>query len=909
MLTSLLLASLAGMAAAAPEGGEWPCFRGGPGLLARSPLVGDMRQPAVVWKHFVGVADTTLLLTPDGGAGDPASTAAWRRPLVLVSLLPASAPEAGDPRWGFSRPSALIAGRDQPIPQDTNATYDEVLPGVPGLQRLEFESGFSKPTVNGQWQPVVGRCLAWRDGAWEQVWQTGPLDMLFSALPLAGDFDGDGKPEVAILPWYELLILDARTGQIKDRCRFTEGRSYGYFGVHDLAGDGKSEFVVQADFSKHLDVLGYRAGKLSVLWQREIEADISNPQKIFRVHPRGVADFLGDGRREIATSLFNDTGDGRWHVMVFDGMTGAVKADLPDEHLQGVADVNGDRAAELLTVQTAGGGIPEVGTVRVRSLRGGAPTTLWERRDAAWETWDPPLPLNVNSGATLAQRDALCRVGAGGSWAVIRTPGPGPARVALRLLRWRDGGFSERAGIEGLRLRAVGLAPDGEMLVRANAGLGDAPPVSVAGGAVRALCCQPRAPQQSVPVVVREPGRRAATILVQGVDQELVAFGLTSAADAKTPAAEQPTGEAPAPAVQERWRFPGRGQTTNWPGDLKGPVVADLLGDGGRQVLYAGSAPGGCARLVAATLPAPGDPEADRARPRELWHHDFPAIPGTAPVWNTGGLILWQVGHLTDKRAQDVVVTVRRSMMHSEETYGLSGRDGHELWHRPRQISNRGCGGTPFALADFDADGLDDVASLHPSILYIMKGSTGENLVAKDCSWPGVPAQPVYWGLPVAGDFEGTGRASIFFATERWSMTGLIRADGSLAWWDALDKSPASWPAFGNFDGDGKLEALAWGYPDGIRCYDAATGKVRWRLDQPEAQTPAGCASGELMGSGRDVAVFSVGTKLYCVGQGRVLWQLGLPAWLGPPSIADVDGTGRAAIVVSGADGWVYVVR
>ena len=68
-----------------------------------------------------------------------------------------------------------------------------------------------------------------------------------------------------------------------------------------------------------------------------------------------------------------------------------------------------------------------------------------------------------------------------------------------------------------------------------------------------------------------------------------------------------------------------------------------------------------------------------------------------------------------------------------------------------------------FAVADFDEDGLDDAASLHPSIFYVLKGTTGRDLIAKDASWESVPAKPVYWGQPVACRFAGSGPAAIFF--------------------------------------------------------------------------------------------------------------------------------------------------
>jgi hypothetical protein len=297
---------------------------------------------------------------------------------------------------------------------------------------------------------------------------------------------------------------------------------------------------------------------------------------------------------------------------------------------------------------------------------------------------------------------------------------------------------------------------------------------------------------------------------------------------------------------------------------------------------------------------------------REVWHHDFLNIPGGPMIWNVGATVHWQVGHFTARRGQDVLVTNRRSMIHSEETLLLSGDDGRELWRRDRQISQRGVGGTPFAIADYDGDGLDDLASFHPSIFYMLKGSTGKDIKAMDATWEGVPAKPVYWGRPIAGYFERPDKVSIFFAGT--SMTGLVRPDGSLAWWDALDKSPICLPAVGEFSGDGRAEALGIGYEDGIRCYDAATGKIKWRISVPEPGTPVGTASADLNSDGRDEALVTINQTLCCFGEdaagkGSVLWKITLPATVGPPSIADVDNSGKASILLVGSDGYVYCVH
>ena len=877
-----------------PKSTEWPCYRRNPTLDARSPLRGHITEPRVVWRQFIGQWESLVVIEP--GARDSqltlrdeeqiAEDAALRLPLTAFTPAPKNEED------------------DNSSP---NVTFADVLPDEPGKEKLEFESGFSKPTVNGQWQKCVGRCFAKRNGQWVQVWETPPIDYLFQALPLAGDFDGDGQPEIAILPFYELLLLDARTGRIKDRCRFTDTRSYGFFGVYDFDGDGRSEFLIQADFSKHIDVLGFRDGKLRVLWQRLIEPDISNPQKILRVGPTPVADVDGDGRAEVLACVFNDNGDQRWHLTVHDALTGRVMADLADEYLAAPLDVDGDGVSELLTVRAEGGGVPEFGPVRVRSLKHGQAETFWEQADSAWATWEPPVPQNVKTTATFGRRTVLWQQAGRVARVVVKQRKPSSA-TTLSVARWEHPGFNEAVRLSGDHLEPIGFDDVGRLLVRLRH-LPGRPSKLSARRAEATLLRTQRLGCSPGPVVVAWPDRAAEpTIIVQGCGEKLVAF---------TPPRSRRREEGP-PAKSEisnlksqievslltsaaTKRIAGRGQSPSWP-EARGPVVADLAGDGRRQLLLATAAPSGCARLRAVNLNG-----------RALWHHDLPTIPGTPPVWNTGGIILWQVGHFTDRRRQDVLVTIRRSMMHSEETLLLSGRDGRELWRRDRQISQRGVGGTPFAIADFDGDGLDDAASLHPSILYVLKGSTGRDLLAKDASWPEVPAKPVYWGLPIAGRFFNDARPAIFFGGR--SMTGVVRADGSLAWWDALDHSAQDWPALGDFDGDGRLEAIGIGYADGVRCYDTATGNVKWRLPAPSSEVVTGSASADLDSDGREESLFVLGKTLLCFGSsadgstGALRWRIDLPVPIGPPTIAALDATSGAAILVLGSDGCVYCVR
>src|SRR5262245_12883460 len=172
-------------------------------------------------------------------------------------------------------------------------------------------------------------------------------------------------------------------------------------------------------------------------------------------------------------------------------------------------------------------------------------------------------------------------------------------------------------------------------------------------------------------------------------------------------------------------------------------------------------------------------------------------------------------------------------------------------------------------------------------------------MLAMNATCEQVPANPVYWGLPVAGFFQKGNTPEIFFAGH--SMTGLVQPNGNLVWWDALDKSGFCLPAFGDFAGDGHIRAIGIGYEDGIRCYDAATGKIKWRMTLLEAGTPTGTASADLDADGRDEALTVIGHNLYCLGEtvagkGTLRWKVKFPCAVGPPAIADVDKSGSASV-------------
>ena len=859
-----------------PKAGEWPAFRRTGTLEAHSPLKSNITNPAIEWKQFVGALESRVVVeSADGNT---------------KLLLPSDATE-------ISGADSIALTDFIPLPkneEDNNisrtTTFADVFPEYPGKEKLEFESTFDKPFINGQYARTFGRCYAKQNDQWITVWQTNPIKDLFVPLPLVGDFDGDGTQEIAILPFYQLKLIDARTGQTKDSCRFNDNRSYGFHGVYDFEGDGKWEFLVQADFSKHVDVLGYRDGKLTLLWQQNIEQDVAHPQKIMRVATDPVMDIDGDGHPEVILSLFNDSSDGRWHLSFLDALTGHIKVDFPDEQFSARMDLDGDGESELLTTCTRG--VSPLKKIRARTMKGSKPSIIWEKENADWQTWNLPLPRHVKSMAALGKETVLARSDSKYMYVLIRETGL-PRETKLSLVRWEGATFKTVMTITGENLDGLGFDSIGRLLVRSRHRFGQRSDFVIAGGHSIKQTTRRIGSSPGSAVVAWPDKAKLPTIVVQGSTQDQVTF--------------QPP-RKDGQNVQLNY-ISGRGQGVAWPNTL-GPVIVDLAGDGRRQIIVADAAPSGAARISVKDLNG-----------RVVWQHEFALIVGTPLPQNTGGVVLWQAGHFTHPIRQDVLVTTQRSRGGSEESSLLSGEDGHVLWHRYKQISKRGVGGNSFAIADYDGDGLDDIGSLWPSIFYLMKGSTGEDILAMDTKWKQVYDKQVYFGQAVAGNFMNEGTPAIFFSGRL--MTGVIRLDGTLVWFDAVDKSPGYLPSFGDFNGDGRSDVLAAGFEDGMRCYDMASGKVSWRMHNPtdglenfgQPSPVKGSASADLDSDGRDEALIVIDKTLLCIGikggdtTGKIFWRVEFPSHIGPPTVVTLKKDGPISILVAGDDGFVYCVE
>jgi outer membrane protein assembly factor BamB len=104
----------------------------------------------------------------------------------------------------------------------------------------------------------------------------------------------------------------------------------------------------------------------------------------------------------------------------------------------------------------------------------------------------------------------------------------------------------------------------------------------------------------------------------------------------------------------------------------------------------------------------------------------------------------------------------------------------------------------------------------------------------------------------------------------------------------------------GNIEADGTF-----------RCFDARTGRTRWRLSLP---TAISCiTTGDVDGDGQpDFILSGYDGRLIAVtdegNRGRLLWTYQFDAPVGTSLLADLNGDGRSELIVSVGDGNVYVL-
>lgn len=905
--------------------GSWRQFRRDPSLSGRSPLIGNIDCPSHLWTYDLGLLSAFFTVRPGSGVSQAALPTAF----------------FGDVQQALS--DFAVAGDlldldgdgvGETLPTTGDYKIGDFLPGVPGLERVTcFDENI------GLGDPVSCRLENFSGGAWQNVWTSDPIPevepgrvSVEEGRPIVGDFDNDGQDEVAVISWYEIYVLDLATGDLEQTGTFFSGRSgpddtttprgYGFFGAFDVDGNGDLEFVILGDRERFISVIGWVDGRLEEIWERPI-GDKTERRHVPLARP--VQDVDGDGRLEIVTRIYNETGDGRWHTLVINAANGSAKLDLPGVYVEGLGDVNQDAIPELFLVDAPGQGVPEFGAVRIVALDGQNQETRWSAAAAGFITANldfPPDHINTNvllNGDRGHRRSVFLQPGyvAGNPVFAVRQPLAAPlSRIVLH--QFRNGSGIELGTVTGPRLSLV-AAHDAQPGILFRSVVSDAGEGPLAGtgveielrGASRFNEGDPAAGRSLKSGVAVSTATPRPQMIVQQFDEQLLALELR---------AGQP---------ELVWERHGRGMADGR--SFTGPVnldefasvlMANVTGDERLEVISVTTGEDG--QAVVEALSRSGE---------RLWASPFP-VPGRAPTQEAAGITNWTAGNFRSQVHQDVLVHYRVTDS-GQSVRLLDGATGTPVWQRDVAKMEgdlaTGCrarsGGRHGPAFDWDGDGLDEYLDLPASAMAVYDGPDGGDLLSEWTSEFCPNPLPLFQQfderlvLTAAVEIQPGGGRQVLYGKNPTTLA-LLALDGQTVWNTPLydGMSMTSLQGLGDVNGDGTVDVVAVGRCDSngtnATAYAGDSGDTLWNLTYLAdcENRPTSVATGDINGDGRDEALFVSANILYAIGETSVgtpavLWTAEIdPEFQNPQGqvqIADVLGNGRPQILVSVEDGFL----
>ncbi|HPO07937.1 MAG TPA: VCBS repeat-containing protein, partial [bacterium] len=691
-------------------------------------------------------------------------------------------------------------------------------------------------------------------------------------------------PEIVVATYDRLYAFNIAESTPAMELFWESGRNYGELVVTNIDDDPFPEVVMQAyEIREHLSVIDNDGKQFQLLWDKFFEQNYPEDNKEYLPCIHSVQDFDGDKRADILLSLFNEAGDGKWHVLLADAITGEFKTDIPDmKALSVVRSPSSNNPWTVLTrarSRTDFRGIeifhPQIQTISISP--NGQFLSQKDTRHIPEDTGSSGL-AGMSSQKGPSGMPFVSPDGSGSKFFIIEDQVlkrieisdlapyftktdlfglPATGTYTFRGLHdiGRDGQWEASLTFpEDSRLHVFNVKDHRELYS------------FPAGGARRIVLCarlHPTDPQLT-------------SFIVDGMNQ------LQAWIDLKA-------------RPRKLWQVSVQPRT-----GVNGPptvTVFDFDGDGNKEILT--GLPGN--RLAVLN---------DLGQVVKEWQLDAPVID-------------WAVGNFNGDSCYDILAVVSpRILDQTTVLLDLKKEDANPVWTRA------GFGaytGWP-VVWDVNRDGIDDMIVRYFYMRHMIDGRNGLDVF------------PITWRqgyhCPTIVLPDGPDREPLMVWSGAAYTHRVERLDGSEVWnhWAQSMYRPG---CVGDFNGDGRIETVCQttgtlydlgtqfdnlkfepldeSYSGYLFTWDVQTGQETGRFDLGETVLE-GSVSGDVDGDGRDeILVGTVQGSLMILGIGEnglgIEWRRDFGASVGRPTIADIDLDGNPELLVGIETGNIVVLE
>mgnify|MGYP001193156976 CR=1 FL=1 len=890
----------------------WPTFRHDAQLTGRSPLTGDFpAAPAVAWRHDLH-ANQVPVQTPYFADydGDQMHEVLIRTRNSLT-LLDAD----GSVMWektGLSRPgivyredfagngslgivittSDLVTATYWIIDSVTgtmtelfkiensfgmHVRYGSILPGVPGMQLALFWTG--DPPEGREW-PGHGYLWSFEDGCDHprKRFETHIMGYLISPLMAFEDFDRNGTPDLYVVGHEHVQVWDLQTGETLYEGFWHDEFIRNYSSTLGVIRFPGRDYPSLLMINPHLPgayVVDLKDGKPVRRWKQVVGPLENQYQRAVEIDPGAsdaYCDLDGDGVPEMLARVRNEHQDGQDRLVIWRAEDGERLYDGAWIEIVSVEDLDGAAPPEIL-IQGDGG--LEIGRWNGNAIE------IVDTLAGTEPVFAPPAPL----------RDPT-RFSPRAQFSNPHLWRPSP-EASTFFLKDAGGVFVAELNADG-QLRkvadapadhpATGFVPVAERMKTTLAAAGNLHQILQEGQVLHEVEITSERQYLAPPALVGALGG-AVRILAKTAEANIESI--------------TPAGESDGILLKQHPATAGLHVEPTCLGS-----ILDVDGDGENEFLSSTAAGG------------PAIVAVDAAGQEKL---------RIAPAGPLSELVLVATGKRNDQPGNWIVArwqTEPKTMGVAWFVSGL-GIDGSPLWQRtgygmyqgePTQFLQR----APTAVADYNADGGDDLFVSSENFFGIMAGTDGTDLLGPknildkrpDDIWPA-------YSTPILVDLDGAAPPEMIHARSfgstyvaTWESEPLLSVKLS------RDTTARRFPAAADLDGNGALEVITSQLNGLLIAYNvlppSGTPGERWR--HPLPGTVSDLISADLDDDGREeLLVGCEDGRLYALredaGQCAVLWSVDLGAAVGSPILADMGEAGGPAILVPTEDGWLYCLR